>query len=246
MLYLICMCVILVKVTAHLYLTHNNWCILTSVSIVPPAVLIEWQIIDHSSLSSSTVQQLEPARICEHSNVLFHTIVEKSWTSLVMVSIIMKLYSTIVLTMNTGKYPICVCLCYWPWAQSQANVTPMLLHRDAITQDWSVCQSNELCRTHWRGRQLNEKCHNFTEFQSGKGQLIFSKLHKTTLSTYRNNVAVNTLWKYSYMRGLGEVLQVPPFPPPPLLHPFSFCYTSFPSTRASTNWMRSSNMRPPL
>ena len=139
-----------------------------------------------------------------------------------MVSIIMKLYSTIVLTMNTGKYPICVCLCYWPWAQSQANVTPMLLHRDAITQDWSVCQSNELCRTHWRGRQLNEKCHNFTEFQSGKGQLIFSKLHKTTLSTYRNNVAVNTLWKYSYMRGLGEVLQVPPFPPPPLLHPFSF------------------------
>ena len=117
---------------------------------------IDWITDCHSTLSSSTVQQLEPARICEHSNVLFHTIVEKSWTSLVMVSIIMKLYSTIVLTMNTGKYPICVC---WPQAQSLANVAPMLLTRDAITQDcqcFRVMSYAGLTQTLWEAARAHE------------------------------------------------------------------------------------------
>jgi len=71
-----------------------------------------------------------------------------------MVSVILMLYSTIVLTMNTGKYPICVC---WPQAQSQANVAPcsspeMLSHKTC--QCIRVMSYARLTQTLWEGELM--------------------------------------------------------------------------------------------
>lgn len=68
------------------------------------------------------------------------------------------LYSTIVLTMQEHwKYPMCVCHSYWPRAQSQANVAPMLLTRDASTQDcqcFRVMSYAGLTQTLWEGELM--------------------------------------------------------------------------------------------